>query len=53
MEQNSKFLETDEDKEIFVNAIMNPPEPNDKLKDAQEKYKNFNNNNLKIKKDEL
>lgn len=34
-----KILETDKDKEIFVEAVLNPPLANDKLKKAQSKIK--------------
>lgn len=33
---SESILRTDEDKEIFVNAIVNPPAPNEKLKAAQQ-----------------
>lgn len=36
---------TDEDKELFVNAILNPAEPNDALKKAHLNYKKFNDDN--------
>jgi uncharacterized protein (DUF1778 family) len=32
---NNVILSTLEDKKIFLSAILNPPEPNDKLKKAQ------------------
>lgn len=35
------ILETDEDKKIFVEAILNPPPANEKLKKAQENHKKF------------
>jgi len=33
------LLASERDKEIFFNAIMNPPEPNDELIAANERYK--------------
>ena len=39
--ENSKILNTIEDKKIFLDAILNPPSPNDALKKAQLNYKKF------------
>lgn len=39
--ENSLVLSTIEDKKIFLDAILNPPSPNDKLKQAQLNYKKF------------
>lgn len=39
--ENSMILNTIEDKRIFLDAILNPPSPNDKLKKAQLNYKKF------------
>jgi uncharacterized protein (DUF1778 family) len=36
--ENNTILKTIEDKRIFFNAIVNPPEPNEKLKNAQLMY---------------
>lgn len=33
--ENNTILKTIEDKRVFFNAIVNPPEPNEKLKNAQ------------------
>lgn len=35
------ILKTDEDKEVFVNTITNPPAPNEALKQAQMNYSKF------------
>jgi uncharacterized protein (DUF1778 family) len=35
---NNTILKTLEDKKIFVDALLNPPAPNDKLKMAQSNY---------------
>lgn len=35
---NNTILKTLEDKKIFVEALLNPPAPNDKLKMAQSNY---------------
>jgi uncharacterized protein (DUF1778 family) len=49
------IVKTIEDKKIFLNAILNPPAPNDKLKEAQRKFKKlseqhgFEDRNLKKK----
>ena len=39
--ENSKVLNTIEDKKIFLDAILNPPAPNSALKKAQLNYKKF------------
>jgi uncharacterized protein (DUF1778 family) len=39
--ENSKVLNTIEDKKIFLQAILNPPKPNTELKKAQANYKKF------------
>lgn len=39
--ENSKVLNTIEDKKIFLDAILNPPIPNSELKKAQLNYKKF------------
>lgn len=42
MNENSIMLTTLEDKKIFLNAILNPPAPNRKLKKAQLKFIKMN-----------
>jgi uncharacterized protein (DUF1778 family) len=39
--ENSKVLNTIEDKKIFLQTILNPPKPNAELKKAQDNYKKF------------
>lgn len=39
IEENNSILNTIEDKKIFLNAILNPPEENAKLKNAKLNYK--------------
>ncbi len=39
--ENNQILKSNEDKKVFLNAIMNPPKPNAKLKKAQSNYLNF------------
>lgn len=39
--ENNQVLKSIEDKKIFLNAILNPPIPNDNLKKAQINYKKF------------
>ncbi|WP_345951309.1 DUF1778 domain-containing protein [Mucilaginibacter sp. PAMB04274] len=41
---NNSMLTSLEDKRIFVNALLNPPAPNDKLKKALRIAKKFNGN---------
>ncbi|MCE6991299.1 DUF1778 domain-containing protein [Dyadobacter sp. CY323] len=41
------ILKTIEDKELFIETILNPPEPNEKLKRAFMRYgEKIQNNNL-------
>lgn len=39
IERERKFLASAHDREIFFQAILNPPEPNPKLQKAAENYK--------------
>jgi uncharacterized protein (DUF1778 family) len=39
--ENNKILNTIEDKKIFLNAILNPPSPNNELKKAFINYTKF------------
>lgn len=41
VKDNNQVLKTLEDKKIFLEAILNPPSPNDKLKKAQLNYQKF------------
>ena len=43
---NNDMLNSLEDKKIFVNALLNPPVPNDKLKKAQVTFKQLTENGL-------
>jgi uncharacterized protein (DUF1778 family) len=43
---NQTILKSMEDKKIFVNTLLNPPTPNDKLKNAQITYKAFTQNGI-------
>jgi uncharacterized protein (DUF1778 family) len=45
VKDNNLIVKTLEDKKIFLNAILNPPSPNEKLKGAQLNYKKFKENN--------
>lgn len=38
----------DEDAHMIINEIMNPSEPNEKLKDAQRKYNQYRKENGQI-----
>lgn len=39
--ENNQILKSIEDQKVFLNAIVNPPKPNAKLKKAQLNYLNF------------
>lgn len=39
VEKHRSFLASRRDREIFFEALMNPAEPNDRLKAASERYK--------------
>ncbi|MFC0184412.1 Uncharacterized conserved protein, DUF1778 family [Pseudarcicella hirudinis] len=39
--ENNQVLKSIEDKKIFIDAILNPPQPNTKLKKAQSNYLKF------------
>lgn len=39
--EHNQILKSMEDKKIFLNAILNPPKPNTKLKKAQLNYLKF------------
>jgi uncharacterized protein (DUF1778 family) len=39
IEQHNSFLLSEKDREIFFNALMSPPEPNEALKKAARLYK--------------
>lgn len=41
VKDNNQVLKTFEDKKIFLDTILNPPAPNDKLKKAQLNYQKF------------
>lgn len=43
VQEDSKILKSLEDKKIFVNAILNPPEPNEYLKSSLITYNEFVN----------
>lgn len=41
VKENNLIVKTLEDKKIFLNAILNPPSANEKLKNAQLNYQKF------------
>jgi len=41
VKDNNLIVKTIEDKKIFLNAIFNPPSPNEKLRKAQLNYQKF------------
>lgn len=45
IQENSLILKTIEDKKIFLDAILNPPNPNEKLRKAQLNYQKFSSGN--------
>ncbi len=45
VKDNNLIVKTIEDKKIFLNAILNPPSPNEKLKRAQLNYQKFKETN--------
>jgi len=45
VKDNNLIVKTLEDKKIFLNAILNPPSPNQKLKEAQLNYQKFKETN--------
>lgn len=45
VKENNLIVKTIEDKKIFLNAILNPPSPNEKLKRAQLNYQKFKETN--------
>lgn len=42
IKEDNMVLKSIEDKKIFLDAVLNPPEANEKLKNAQLDYKKFN-----------
>ena len=38
MEKHNNWLSSENDKRVFFNALVNPPAPNDKLKQAMKKH---------------
>ena len=43
VQQHEAILASERDKKVFFDAIMNPPVPGQRLKDAAKRYKEFNN----------
>lgn len=41
IQENNQVLKTLEDKKLFLNALLNPPKANAKLKKAQVNYQEF------------
>lgn len=41
MEKHNNWLSSENDRKIFFNALVNPPVPNDKLKQAMKKHREF------------
>ena len=40
IEEHELIIASERDSDVFFNAILNPPEPNSKLKEAAEKFMN-------------
>lgn len=45
VKDHNLIVKTIEDKKIFLEAILNPPAPNDKLKEAQKTYQKMKEQN--------
>ena len=45
VKENNLIVKTIEDKKIFLNAVLNPPNPNEELKRAQINYQKFKETN--------
>ena len=43
VQQHEAVLASARDKKLFFDAVMNPPQPNQRLLDAAKRYKEFNN----------
>ena len=43
VEDHQKLLVSERDRELFFDVLMNPPEPNQKLKEAHQKYQDLLN----------
>lgn len=41
MEKHNNWLASENDRKIFFNALVNPPAPNEKLKQAMKKHSQF------------
>jgi len=41
MEKHNNWLASENDRKIFFNALVNPPAPNEKLKQAMKKHSKF------------
>lgn len=41
MEKHNNWLASENDRKVFFDALLNPPAPNDKLKDAMKKHADF------------
>jgi uncharacterized protein (DUF1778 family) len=41
IQEHNTILASEKDREIFFDTLMNPPGPNQKLRDAAERYKIF------------
>ncbi|MEI9918972.1 MAG: DUF1778 domain-containing protein [Bacteroidota bacterium] len=41
MEKHNNWLASENDRKVFFDALLNPPAPNDKLKDAMKKHAEF------------
>lgn len=41
MEKHNNWLSSENDRKVFFNALVNPPVPNDKLKQAMKKHSGY------------
>lgn len=48
VEQHEAILATERDRNVFFEAIMNPPKPGKRLQQAAERYREFNNHSTEV-----
>jgi len=48
VQQHEAILASENDKKIFFDAIMNPPQASQRLKDAAKRYQGFNDQSTKV-----
>lgn len=48
VEQHEAILVSERDRDVFFNAIMNPPKPGKRLQQAAERYRELNNPSAEV-----